>query len=111
MRHSRPSSRSGRVHSWSWPTRSCLVGASNWLRWRLAMQFPRFTHIANLPRLVAGLVATFAYDVKTERVQISEGYAAIYGFPEGTTEIARSQWRTLVVPDDLKRLESLRSKA
>jgi PAS domain-containing protein len=49
----------------------------------------------------AGLVATFAYDVKTERVQISEGYAAIYGFPEGTTEIARSQWRALVLPDDL----------
>src|SRR5215831_2713018 len=59
----------------------------------------------------AGLVATFAYDVKTERVQISEGYAAIYGFPEGTTEIARSQWRALVLPDDLERLESLRSQA
>jgi len=59
----------------------------------------------------AGLVATFAYDVKTERVQISEGYAAIYGFPEGTTEIARSQWRALVLPDDLERLEGLRSQA
>src|SRR5215831_19943978 len=59
----------------------------------------------------AGLVATFAYDVKTERVQISEGYAAIYGFPEGTTEIARSQWRALVLPDDLERLESLRHQA
>ena len=59
----------------------------------------------------AGLVATFAYDVKTDRVQISEGYAAIYGFPEGTTEIARSQWRALVLPDDLERLESLRSQA
>jgi PAS domain S-box-containing protein len=56
----------------------------------------------------AGLVATFAYDVKTERVQISEGYAAIYGFAEGTTEIARSKWRALVFPDDLERLESLR---
>src|SRR5262245_2123570 len=59
----------------------------------------------------AGLVATFAYDVKTERVQISEGYAEIYGFPEGTTEIARSQWRALVLPDDLERLESLRNQA
>jgi hypothetical protein len=37
-----------------------------------------------------------------------EGYAAIYGFPEGTTEIARSQWCALVVPDDLERLESRR---
>jgi PAS domain S-box-containing protein len=59
----------------------------------------------------AGLVATFAYDVKTELVQISEGYAAIYGFSEGTTEIARSQWRALVLPDDLGRLETLRSQA
>jgi PAS domain S-box-containing protein len=59
----------------------------------------------------AGLVATFAYDVKTEWVQISEGYAAIYGFPEGTTEIARSQWRALVLPDDLEQLEGLRSQA
>src|SRR5262249_2287573 len=59
----------------------------------------------------AGLVATFAYDVKTERVQISEGYAAIYGFPEGTTEIARSQWRALVFPDDLEQLEGFRSQA
>src|SRR5262249_6386561 len=59
----------------------------------------------------AGLVATFAYDVKTERVQISEGYAAIYGFPEGTTKIARSQWRALVLPDDLDQLEGLRSQA
>jgi len=59
----------------------------------------------------AGLVATFAYDVKTDRVQISEGYAAIYGFPEGTTEIARSQWRALVLPSDLEQLENLRSQA
>src|SRR5262249_17596203 len=59
----------------------------------------------------AGLVATFTYDVKTERVQISEGYAAIYGFPEGTTEIARDQWRALVLPDDLERLESVRNQA
>jgi PAS domain S-box-containing protein len=59
----------------------------------------------------AGRVASFAYDVKTGRVQISEGYAAIYGFPEGTTEIARSQWRALLLPDDLERLESIREQA
>jgi len=58
-----------------------------------------------------GLVATFAYDVKTERMQISDGYAAIYGFTEGTTEIARSQWRALVLPEDLERLETFRSQA
>ena len=59
----------------------------------------------------AGLVATFAYDVETGRVHISEGYAAIYGLPEGTTEIARSQWRASVLPDDLARLERCRSQA
>src|SRR5262245_30789847 len=59
----------------------------------------------------AGLVATFAYDVKTDRVQISEGYAAIYGLPEGTTEIAHREWRALVLPDDLELLESLRRQA
>src|SRR5262249_61919106 len=57
-----------------------------------------------------GLVATFAYDVKTDRVQISEGYAAIYGLPEGTTEVSRSQWRALVLSDGLERLESLRDQ-
>ena len=39
----------------------------------------------------ATLVGSFAYDIDTEIMQISEGYAAIHGFPEGTTEIARSQ--------------------
>ena len=58
-----------------------------------------------------GLVATFAYDVKTERMQISDGYAAIYGFPEGTSEIARCQWRALVLPEDLEGLETFRSQA
>ena len=41
----------------------------------------------------AALVGNFAYDVDTECMQISEGYAAIHGFPDGTTEIARSEWQ------------------
>jgi PAS domain S-box-containing protein len=57
------------------------------------------------------LVGPFAYDVETERVQISEGYATIFGFPEGTTEIMRSQWRSRVHPDELERLEDLRNQA
>ena len=59
----------------------------------------------------ASLVGTFAYDLETERVQVSESYAAIYDFQEGTTEIAPSQWRALVHPDDLERLESRRCQA
>ena len=59
----------------------------------------------------AGLVGSFAYDADTERMQISEGYAAIHGLPEGTTEIPRSRWQARVHPDDRVRLEELRSQA
>ena len=47
----------------------------------------------NMQLAIAGkiaLVGTFAYDVDTEKMRISAGYAAIHGFPDGTTEIARS---------------------
>jgi len=59
----------------------------------------------------AALVGTYAYDVETETVQISDGYAAIFGFPEGTTELARSQWLTRMHPEDLERAEDLRKQA
>jgi len=39
----------------------------------------------------AALVGSFAYDTGTEIMQISEGYAAIHGFSEGTAEIERTQ--------------------
>ena len=51
----------------------------------------------------AGLVGSFAYDIGTEIMQISDGYAAIHGFPEGTTEIARSECLAGVHPDDVGR--------
>jgi PAS domain S-box-containing protein len=59
----------------------------------------------------AGLVGTYAYDADTEIMQISAGYAAIHGFPEGTTEIARSECLAGVHPDDIKGVEQLRSEA
>src|SRR5262245_41050609 len=59
----------------------------------------------------SGLVGTYAYDVDTEIMQISDGYAAIHGFPEGTTEIARSECLAGVHPDDIGRVEQFRSKA
>jgi len=31
----------------------------------------------------AGLVGSYAYDLDSEMMQISEGFAAIHGFPEG----------------------------
>jgi PAS domain S-box-containing protein len=57
------------------------------------------------------LVASFAYDPNTDRVQISEGYAAIYGLPHGTIEISRSDWQAVVHPHDRDRLEELRVRA
>ena len=59
----------------------------------------------------SGRVGSFAYDIATERMQISAGYAAIHGFPDGTTEIARSEWQLGVHPEDRVRWEALRSRA
>ncbi len=59
----------------------------------------------------AALVGTFAYDVNTERLQITPGYAAIHGFPDGTTEVARSEWQAGMHPEDRVRWEALRSHA
>ena len=59
----------------------------------------------------AGLVGSYAYDVDTGIKQISDGYAAIHGYPEGTTEIARSECIAGVHPDDIRRVEQSRSEA
>ena len=59
----------------------------------------------------AALVGSFAYDTDTEIMQISEGYAAIHGFPEGTVEKARSECLADVHPDDIGQVTQLRSEA
>jgi hypothetical protein len=56
------------------------------------------------------LVGTFAYGVDTEMMQISDGYA-VCGLPDGTAEMARSQWLTRVHPDDAAEVEAARSEA
>jgi PAS domain S-box-containing protein len=58
-----------------------------------------------------GLVGSFAYDTHTEMMQISEGYAAIHGFPERTTEIARSECLAGVHPNEIARVNLRRSEA
>jgi len=57
----------------------------------------------------AALVGSFAYATDSERMQISDGYAVIHGYPDGTSEIARSEWRAGVHPEDVARLEELRA--
>jgi PAS domain-containing protein len=57
------------------------------------------------------LVGSYAYDVNADEMRVSEGYAAIHGLPEGTTETTRSARRTRVHPDDVGRVEALRSRA
>ena len=49
----------------------------------------------------AGLVGTYAHDFNRDMMQVSEGYAAIHGLPEGTTETSRSEWKRRVLPEDL----------
>ena len=56
----------------------------------------------------AARVGSFAYDTLTELIQVSQGYVAIHGLAEGTTQIARSHWRTGVHPEDLSRLDAQR---
>jgi PAS domain S-box-containing protein len=68
---------------------------------------------SNLQLALAGkaaLVGSFAYDVDTEQIQLSQGCAAILGCPEGTTHIARGEWRMGVHPEDRGRLEELRNR-
>ena len=59
----------------------------------------------------AALVGSLAYDVDTEVMQVSAGYVALHGFPEGTTEIPRSAWRAGVHPEDRLQLDEMRRRA
>jgi len=59
----------------------------------------------------AALVGSYAYDVNKGTMQVSEGYAAIHGLPEGTTGTSYSEWRARVHPEDLERAEGTRDQA
>jgi PAS domain S-box-containing protein len=56
----------------------------------------------------AALVGSFAYDVSIGKMQVSAGYVAIHGLPEGTTETTRHVWRHRLHPEDVGRLDELR---
>ena len=52
------------------------------------------------------LVGSLTFDLGSGKMQVSPGYAAIHGLPEGTAETSRADWRARVHPDDLPRLEA-----
>jgi PAS domain S-box-containing protein len=56
-------------------------------------------------------VGSFAVDIGRGMVQTSPGYRIIHGLPEGTEEFPREAWRNRVHPDDLPRVDALRSLA
>ena len=58
-----------------------------------------------------GRVGSYAYDVRAEKLQVSEGYAALHGLPEGATETTLSEWRARVHPEDLHRVEGAHNEA
>src|SRR5262249_29194968 len=58
-----------------------------------------------------GRVGTFSYDVNAEKLQVSVGYAALHGLPEGTTEMTLREWRARVHPEDLDRVANVHDQA
>jgi PAS domain S-box-containing protein len=59
----------------------------------------------------AVLVGTYSYDLDTKQIRITEGYAALHGLPEETTEIPFSRWQAGVHSEDCGRIEALRDQA
>jgi PAS domain S-box-containing protein len=57
----------------------------------------------------AALVGSYAYESDLETMNVSEGYCAMHGLPEGTTETTRNQWRARVHPGDVERIEEIRA--
>jgi PAS domain S-box-containing protein len=54
-------------------------------------------------------VGSYVKDIETGKMQVSSGYAAIHGLPEGTSETTAEDWRARVHPDDLGRLDASRN--
>ena len=56
-------------------------------------------------------VGSYAYDVDSDLMQITEGYAALHDLPEGTTETTRSAWLSRAHPADRSWIVCLRAEA
>jgi PAS domain S-box-containing protein len=55
-------------------------------------------------------VGWYVNDVERDMLTVSEGYNAIHGLPEGTTETALKHWRTRVHQDDLPQFDEMRKR-
>ena len=59
----------------------------------------------------AALVGSYSYTIGTDSVQVSEGFSALHGLPEGTTETSQRAWRARVHAEDLERVAVRRQRA
>ena len=56
-------------------------------------------------------VGSFTYDAGADVMQVSDGYVAVHGLPEGTKETTRTEWKARVHPEDIVRVEKMRERA
>jgi len=56
-------------------------------------------------------VGSFTLDAASDVMQVSDGYVAVHGLPEGTKETTRTEWKARVHPEDLLRVEKIREQA
>ena len=59
----------------------------------------------------AARVGSYAYSIDSDLMQVSAGYAALHGLPEGTAATTRSEWRVRAHPEDRARVEEMRRQA
>jgi PAS domain S-box-containing protein len=100
-----------------------FIGAQNGERGRLLGVSRDITELKRAQRALAernlqlalagkaALVGSYSYDVDTDAMQVSEGYAAVHGLAEGTKVTTRSEWRARAHPEDLARVEEFCSQA
>jgi PAS domain S-box-containing protein len=56
-------------------------------------------------------VGSFTLDAAADLMQVSDGYVAVHGLPEGTKQTTRTKWKARVHPEDLVRVEKMREQA
>jgi PAS domain S-box-containing protein len=59
----------------------------------------------------AARVGSYAYSLGDDVMQISEGYAALHGLPEGTVETLRSAWHARAHPEDISNVLQIWKRA